>query len=130
MIRHLLVLAFVSIPVALMIFAAIPSTQNGEGGFLERLLDLSVIYPGLAFFAALGAVPYTIALILINRSRPSNVRMLALLATPLALLPWLLFPARYLIGIPTFAVGLALGLVILGLLAEVPREPAATRRPP
>jgi hypothetical protein len=128
LLRHVVILTLVSTPVALTVFAAIPSTLDSQGNFLDRLLDLSVLYPGLALYAALGTVPYTIALALINRYRSPSGRVVTLLATPVALLPWLLLPARYLIVIPPFAAGLTVGLVILGLLADMPSAaPAASR---
>jgi hypothetical protein len=122
LLRHLAVLLLVSLPLALIVFAATKAIRGeGEGsGFGGILLDLTALYPGLALFLGLGAIPYTIGLALASRWGAGNTRLAALLALPLALIPWLLLPARFLVSQAALGFGVAVGLLALAMLAQAP----------
>lgn len=121
MLRHAMVLAFFSAPVALLVFGVIRWAGGHADGqpLAGLLLDLTVLFPGVALLAAMGAVPFSLALLLVPAKARTRKLAVAALA-PLALLPCLVFPARALLVWPPFAVAVVVGLAVLVALAVYP----------
>jgi hypothetical protein len=123
LIRHVLLIVLVAVPIALAMYSVIwhlsdPATSDGIVG---NFLDMTIIYPGVALVSAFGALPFTWALAVVSRRRGHASRRTALLALPLVLLPWLALPMRVAFWWPPFAVSALVGLLVLGLFAEVDR---------
>jgi hypothetical protein len=97
--RHLLLLAFVAIPLTLVVFYLVQLFRGDSGD--TGLLDLSVLYPGLLLFTTIGAILYTVAVEALERVRPVTP-VIAVALTPLLVLPWLAFPVRALLFWPPF----------------------------
>jgi len=125
LILHAALLALVAVPIALVVFHVIQVARGESDG--TGLLDLTVVYPGIALFSMIGGVLYTAALELVARNRPISSR-LAVVLTPLVLLPWLVFSIRSLLLFPPFAAGVAVGLFAFGVLSARLRSFATSVR--
>jgi hypothetical protein len=111
---HEFLALFVAIPVGLAVFYALQLVRgqlNGSG-----LLDLTVLFPGVAIPTLIGAVFYTAVIEAIARKQTISTASSVAYA-PLLLVPWLAFPIRGALLFPPFAIGLAVGLILFGILA-------------
>ena len=125
LLRHILAAVGAFAPGTLLVYGVIQSARDATdsdslGGFL---LDLTVLYPGIAMVAAVGAVVFTIGLAVVRRLTDGATRLTVLLLSPLVLLPWSLFPARTALTWPPALVGVIVGLVLFALLADPGGKP-------
>ena len=125
LLRHVLVAALVTAPVLLTGYGV---TQWARGAAEEDslggvLLDLTVLYPGVALFTAAGAVVLTAALALARRRAGGAGRGTLLVLSPLLLVPWALLPARAVLSWPPMLPGIVAGLLVFVLLADTGHRP-------
>ena len=129
-IRHLVVTAVVTVPVALIVFITIQhlAGKNEGGTLVIGIGNMVVLYPGVLVPTLIGVLLYTVILFAVGRSSRRMSRTVAILLTPVVLLPWMLFPIRDLLAFGPLLTGLAVGLLLLGALADT-RSAAASGEP-
>jgi hypothetical protein len=110
-------LALVAIVVAAILGLAIAPPGPADGGSMfGRLLDATVLAPGMVIPTAIGGVLYTLA-VAVGRRRGVLRRGLAIVLTPLVVVPWFALPIWHLLQIPGLVAGIAIGAIVLGLAA-------------
>ena len=119
LVRNVLLAVLIAVPVTLVAYAITweVSGEASDGGVGGKLLDLTVLYPGIALLAALGAIPFTAAVWAVQRSRGHASRLVVAALSPLIMLPWLLMPARGLLRWAPFGISALIGLGVFAVLA-------------
>lgn len=120
LVRNVLLAVLIAVPITLIAYAITweVSGEAGQGGVGGKLLDLTVLYPGIAVLAALGAIPFTAAVWAVHRYRGHVSRVVVAMLSPLILLPWLLVPARGLLQWAPFGISVLIGLAVFAILAS------------
>ena len=125
LVQHLIILALVALPLALITFQLVQVVRGEARG--KGLPDLTVIYPGFLFFTVPGVLLYTGAQEALGwHQHMSRARAVGL--SPLLVVPWLAFPVRHSLLWPPFAIGVVAGLVAFGLLVARKQRRADNRQ--
>lgn len=118
LVRNVMVAALLMVPLALTVFSLAATLIGTNDG--TSLLDMSVLWPWLAFLSALGAMLFTVATWVRVRYAGTLGRSARVVYGLLVFLPLLAVPARVLLFHPPAALGLAVGFALFLALARVP----------